>query len=56
MAARKTPGSPNTTKLEAVRARIDSVDEQIHRLISERAKLAQLVGISKSRDGHTVDF
>ena len=32
------------------------MDEQIHRLISERAKLAQLVGISKSRDGHTVDF
>src|SRR6185437_13196783 len=56
MAARKKPGSPDTTKLEAVRSRIDSVDEQIHRLISERAKLAQLVGISKSRDGHTVDF
>ncbi|HVC30467.1 MAG TPA: prephenate dehydratase [Steroidobacteraceae bacterium] len=47
---------PDTTKLEAVRSRIDSVDEQIHRLISERAKLAQRVGISKSRDGHTVDF
>src|SRR6185437_13871348 len=45
-----------TTKLEAVRARIDGVDEQIQRLINERAKLAQLVGISKSRDGHTVDF
>lgn len=47
---------PDTAKLEAVRERIDSVDEQIHRLINERAKLAQLVGISKSRDGHTVDF
>jgi chorismate mutase / prephenate dehydratase len=65
MAARKTSrrrgantssAAPNTVKLEAVRERIDSVDEQIHRLISERAKLAQLVGISKSRDGHTVDF
>jgi chorismate mutase/prephenate dehydratase len=65
------PAVPNSTKLEAVlarkaskpskgleavRARIDAVDEQIHRLINERAKLAQLVGISKSRDGHTVDF
>jgi chorismate mutase / prephenate dehydratase len=50
------PAAPPAVKLEAVRARIDSVDEQIHRLISERAKLAQLVGISKSRDGHTVDF
>ena len=54
MAARKS--LPKTTKLEAVRSRIDAVDEQIHRLINERAKLAQLVGISKSRDGHTVDF
>ncbi|MGH8170653.1 MAG: prephenate dehydratase [Steroidobacteraceae bacterium] len=47
---------PNTVKLETIRGRIDAVDEQIHRLISERAKLAQVVGISKSRDGHTVDF
>ena len=53
---RKSSAAPNTVKLEAVRERIDSVDEQIHRLINERAKLAQLVGISKSRDGHTVDF
>jgi chorismate mutase/prephenate dehydratase len=65
MAARKSargrdtrsPAAPGgVAKLEAVRARIDSVDEQIQRLINERAKLAQLVGISKSRDGHTVDF
>jgi chorismate mutase / prephenate dehydratase len=65
MAARKTSrrrgagtgsAAPNTVKLEAVRERIDGVDEQIHSLISERARLAQLVGISKSRDGHTVDF
>jgi chorismate mutase/prephenate dehydratase len=52
-----SPAAPGgVAKLEAVRARIDSVDEQIQRLINERAKLAQLVGISKSRDGHTVDF
>jgi chorismate mutase / prephenate dehydratase len=50
------PALPKAAKLEAVRERIDGVDEQIHRLINERAKLAQLVGISKSRDGHTVDF
>jgi chorismate mutase / prephenate dehydratase len=53
---RRSSAAPNPVKLEAVRERIDSVDEQIHGLISERAKLAQLVGISKSRDGHTVDF
>jgi len=39
-----------------MRARIDAVDEQIHRLINERARLAQQVGISKHADGHTVDF
>jgi chorismate mutase/prephenate dehydratase len=39
-----------------VRTRIDKVDEEIHRLISERARLAQQVGISKKHDGRTVDF
>jgi chorismate mutase/prephenate dehydratase len=43
-------------ELEAIRAQIDSVDDQIHALISERARLAQRVGVSKHRDGHTVDF
>ena len=43
-------------KLEAVRTQIDAIDEQIHALINERARLAQQVGISKSRDGRTVDF
>lgn len=42
--------------LGAVRTRIDAVDEQIQGLLNERAKLAQLVGISKSLDGRTVDF
>ncbi len=42
--------------LAQVRARIDGVDEKIHALINERAKLAQLVGISKTHAGHTVDF
>ena len=57
MAARKSSRRRAAgVKLDEVRAHIDSVDEQIHGLISERAKLAQLVGISKSRDGHTVDF
>ncbi|HXI67577.1 MAG TPA: prephenate dehydratase [Steroidobacteraceae bacterium] len=42
--------------LEDARTRIDAVDEQIHRLLNERARLAQQVGISKAHDGHTVDF
>jgi chorismate mutase/prephenate dehydratase len=47
---------PSPVDLNQVRARIDSVDEQIHALLNERAKLAQLVGISKTLDGRTVDF
>jgi chorismate mutase/prephenate dehydratase len=43
-------------RLEQVRRRIDKVDEQIQRLISERARLAQQVGVSKTRGGRTVDF
>lgn len=42
--------------LDRVRTRIDAVDENIHALLNERAKLAQLVGISKTQDGRTVDF
>jgi chorismate mutase / prephenate dehydratase len=43
-------------KLDEVRAKIDSIDEKIHGLINDRARLAQLVGISKTREGRTVDF
>ena len=66
MAARKKPArkgaagtagaKPLQADLEAVRARIDAVDEQIHRFISERARLAQQVGISKAAGGRAVDF
>ena len=49
------PGArPLRLDLEAVRARIDTVDEQIHTLISERARLAQQVGISKAASGRAV--
>ena len=52
----KPAARPPATDLEAVRSRIDAVDAQIQHLISERARLAQQVGISKTRDGRTVDF
>jgi chorismate mutase/prephenate dehydratase len=43
--------------LSEIRTRIDSVDEQIHSLLNERAGLAKLAGISKTKDGlTTVDF
>jgi len=39
-----------------IRRQIDAIDAQIHALINDRARLAQAVGISKHKDGHTVDF
>src|ERR1700749_425825 len=42
--------------LTEVRRRIDTVDEKIQVLLNDRARLAQLVGISKTKDGRTVDF
>ncbi len=44
------------SQLEGVRERIDSIDRRIHALLNDRARLAQQVGISKTRDGRTVDF
>ncbi len=42
-----TDAKPNEPDLDAIRARIDSLDEQIQSLISERARAAQAVGSSK---------
>src|SRR5580693_3876108 len=47
---------PEPTDLDAVRTRIDAIDEQLHRLLNDRARLAQQVGISKTSSGSTVDF
>src|SRR5579864_3593410 len=53
---RQSPAPPAPLNLEEVRGKIDTIDEKIHGLINDRARLAQLVGISKSSDGRTVDF
>ena len=42
--------------LDKVRGQIDAIDEKIHALINDRARLAQQVGISKTQEGKTVDF
>ena len=42
--------------LGGIRERIDGIDAEIHSLINDRARLAQLVGISKSASGKAVDF
>jgi chorismate mutase/prephenate dehydratase len=53
VARKKTQGKPD---LPAIRKQIDDLDAQLQELISTRARLAQQVGISKHKDGHTVDF
>jgi chorismate mutase / prephenate dehydratase len=45
-----------TLDLGKVRSQIDAIDEKIHALINDRARLAQQVGISKTQEGKTVDF
>jgi chorismate mutase/prephenate dehydratase len=63
MAARKSknakakPGvAPKGVDLAAIRESIDSIDARIQGLLNERARFAQLVGISKTASGKTVDF
>jgi chorismate mutase/prephenate dehydratase len=55
-AARPPAARAPAADLAGVRARIDAVDEKIHALINERAKLAQVVGASKALAGNTADF
>ena len=53
---KKTPAKGKTEAIGQIRARIDAVDAQIHALINDRARLAQQVGLSKHKDGHTVFY
>ncbi len=70
MAGRRTPPGRNRPSKERpgiapaaaggglgnIRNSIDAIDARIHALINERARFAQLVGISKSASGKAVDF
>jgi chorismate mutase/prephenate dehydratase len=47
---------PATANLGDIRHSIDAIDARIHALLNERARFAQLVGISKSASGKAVDF
>jgi chorismate mutase / prephenate dehydratase len=52
-----TPGvRPAVANLGEIRERIDSIDARIQELLNERARFAQLVGISKTASGKAVDF
>jgi chorismate mutase/prephenate dehydratase len=42
--------------LDGLRESIDRVDQQLHQLLNERARLARQVGISKTESGRLVDF
>jgi chorismate mutase len=52
-AARKAKSSSKAAPapLQTFRDRIDTIDEQIHGLLNERAKIAQEVGVSKAAQG-----
>jgi chorismate mutase/prephenate dehydratase len=51
--ARTASGRPD---LANIRNSIDAIDAQIHGLLNERARFAQLVGISKTAGGRAVDY
>ena len=56
-AAKDVPGAlPAGSGLGNIRESIDAIDARIHALLNERARFAQLVGISKSASGRAVDF
>jgi len=48
--------TPTTPGLGSIRDSIDAIDARIHALLNERARFAQLVGISKSASGKALDF
>src|SRR6266850_841088 len=63
MASRRTPPGKNRPGIKpaggglgSIRDHIDDVDARIHALLNERARFAQLVGISKTASGKAVDF
>jgi chorismate mutase/prephenate dehydratase len=51
------PGlSPTGAEVGKIRDCIDAIDARIHALLNERARFAQLAGISKTAAGKAVDF
>ncbi|HEX3912450.1 MAG TPA: prephenate dehydratase [Steroidobacteraceae bacterium] len=50
------PATPAGAGLGNIRDSIDAIDARIHALLNERARCAQLVGISKSATGKAVDY
>lgn len=55
-AAKAAKPAAKQPAIESLRAQIDDVDQRLHALLNERAKLARQVGISKGKEGRLVDF
>jgi chorismate mutase/prephenate dehydratase len=54
---KQSAGATEPGDIGAIRERIDGVDEQIHTLLNERARIAQQVGVSKAQQSlSTADF
>jgi chorismate mutase/prephenate dehydratase len=54
---KQSAGATAPGDIGAIRERIDGVDEQIHTLLNERARIAQQVGVSKAQQSlSTADF
>ncbi|MFQ5548055.1 MAG: prephenate dehydratase [Woeseia sp.] len=54
--ARTSKHKTGEPDISLVRKRIDAIDEQIQALISERAKFAQQIGVSKGEMAEAVDY
>jgi chorismate mutase / prephenate dehydratase len=54
---KQSAGATAPGDVSAIRERIDGIDEQIHTLLNERARIAQQVGVSKAQQSlSTADF
>ena len=56
MTRKKSPRPESRPAVESIRKQIDTVDQQLHALINQRAELARQVGVSKHKEGRLVDF
>jgi chorismate mutase / prephenate dehydratase len=55
--AKKSPAATASGDLSVIRDRIDGIDEEIQRLLNERARISQQAGVSKAAQGlSTADF
>ncbi len=49
MTRKKSPPAKDRPAIESIRKQIESVDQQLHALINQRAELARQVGVPSTR-------